>query len=60
MGDTRKEAASIGDGPVDAACKAIASVTGTQARLIRYEVRAVTTGHPQRVGATTQCHARSQ
>jgi 2-isopropylmalate synthase len=44
MGETRKEAASIGDGPVDAACKAIASVTGTKARLVRYDVRAVTTG----------------
>ncbi|HZT33571.1 MAG TPA: 2-isopropylmalate synthase [Bryobacteraceae bacterium] len=36
--------AAIGDGPVDAACKAISQVTGTAARLERYEIRAVTSG----------------
>ena len=38
------EGAAIGDGPVDAACKAIASVTKTAAKLARYEIRAVTSG----------------
>jgi len=42
-GGTR-EGASIGDGPVDATCKAIAAVTGTSAKLARYEIRAVTSG----------------
>jgi 2-isopropylmalate synthase len=39
-----REGASIGDGPVDAACKAISVVTGTSAKLVRYEIRAVTSG----------------
>jgi 2-isopropylmalate synthase len=39
-----KEAASIGDGPVDAAYKAICAATGTSARLMRYEIRSVTSG----------------
>ena len=39
-----KETASVGDGPVDAACKAIAQVTNTSARLTRYDIRAVTSG----------------
>jgi 2-isopropylmalate synthase len=39
-----REGASIGDGPVDAACKAISTVTGTSAKLERYEIRAVTSG----------------
>jgi 2-isopropylmalate synthase len=41
---TTREAAAIGDGPVDAVCKAIAQVTGSVARLERYEIRAVTSG----------------
>jgi 2-isopropylmalate synthase len=44
INDSMKEGASIGDGPVDAACKAISAVTGTAARLQRYEIRAVTSG----------------
>ncbi|HME07924.1 MAG TPA: 2-isopropylmalate synthase [Bryobacteraceae bacterium] len=44
IGDELKEAAAIGDGPVDAVYKAIAAVTKTTAKLIRYEVRAVTGG----------------
>jgi 2-isopropylmalate synthase len=44
IGDELKEAASIGDGPVDAVYKAIAAVTKTSAKLVRYEVRAVTGG----------------
>ncbi|HVN05590.1 MAG TPA: 2-isopropylmalate synthase, partial [Bryobacteraceae bacterium] len=39
-----REGAAIGDGPVDAACKAIAGVTKTAAKLVRYEIRAVTSG----------------
>ena len=39
-----REGAAIGDGPVDAVCKAIAMMTGTAARLERYEIRAVTSG----------------
>ncbi len=44
IGDVTREGAGIGDGPVDAACKAISAVTGTSARLARYEIRAVTSG----------------
>jgi 2-isopropylmalate synthase len=44
VGDDRREGAAVGDGPVDAACKAIAQVTHTAARLERYEIRAVTSG----------------
>ena len=39
-----REGAAIGDGPVDAVCRAISQVTGTAARLARYEIRAVTSG----------------
>jgi 2-isopropylmalate synthase len=39
-----KECAAVGDGPVDAACKAISQLTGTSAKLARYEIRAVTSG----------------
>ncbi len=39
-----KEGASIGDGPVDAVYKAISALTGTQAKLLRYDIRAVTEG----------------
>jgi 2-isopropylmalate synthase len=42
--DTMREGASIGDGPVDATCKAISAVTRTSAKLARYEIRAVTSG----------------
>jgi 2-isopropylmalate synthase len=42
--DEVKEGAAIGDGPVDAVCKAICAVTGTSAKLGRYEIRAVTSG----------------
>ena len=42
--DEVKEGASVGDGPVDAVCKAISAVTGTSATLGRYEIRAVTSG----------------
>jgi len=39
-----REGAAIGDGPVDAVCRAISQVTNTSARLERYEIRAVTSG----------------
>jgi 2-isopropylmalate synthase len=39
-----REGAAIGDGPVDAVCRAISQVTATSARLVRYEIRAVTSG----------------
>jgi 2-isopropylmalate synthase len=39
-----REGAAIGDGPVDAVCKAICGVTKSAARLVRYEIRAVTSG----------------
>jgi 2-isopropylmalate synthase len=38
------EGAAIGDGPVDATCKAISQVTKTSAKLESYEIRAVTSG----------------
>jgi 2-isopropylmalate synthase len=44
IGDAIREGAAIGDGPVDAACKAISAVTNTSASLERYEIRAVTSG----------------
>lgn len=42
--DEVREGAAIGDGPVDAACKAISGVTKSAAKLVRYEIRAVTSG----------------
>jgi 2-isopropylmalate synthase len=39
-----KQGAAIGDGPVDAVCKAISEVTGSSATLSRYDIRAVTSG----------------
>jgi 2-isopropylmalate synthase len=39
-----REGAAIGDGPVDATCRAISQVTETSASLKRYEIRAVTSG----------------
>ena len=42
--DGIREGAAIGDGPVDAVCRAISHVTHTSARLARYEIRAVTSG----------------
>jgi 2-isopropylmalate synthase len=38
------EGAAIGDGPVDATCKAISAVTKTSAKLVRFEILAVTAG----------------
>ena len=42
--DEIRQGASIGNGPVDAVYRAIASVPKTSARLVRYEIRAVTSG----------------
>jgi 2-isopropylmalate synthase len=42
--DEVREGASIGDGPVDAAYKAISAVTRSSAKLTRYDIRAVTGG----------------
>jgi len=39
-----RQGASIGDGPVDAAYKAISAVTQHAARLERYDIRAITSG----------------
>jgi 2-isopropylmalate synthase len=44
VNDELREGAAIGDGPVDAVCKAISQVTKTTAKLERYEIRAVTSG----------------
>jgi len=44
IGDATRQGPAIGDGPVDAVCKAISAVTGTSARMERYEIRAVTSG----------------
>ena len=47
-----KEGASIGDGPVDAVCRAISGVSGVSSVLDRYEIRAVTSG-TQAMGEVT-------
>jgi 2-isopropylmalate synthase len=39
-----REGAAIGDGPVDATYRAIAGVTGTGAKLNKYEISAITSG----------------
>jgi 2-isopropylmalate synthase len=42
--DVTQEGAAIGDGPVDAVCRAISQVTNTAAKLRRYEIHGVTSG----------------
>jgi 2-isopropylmalate synthase len=44
VSEEKREGAAIGDGPLDAACKAIRAVTGASVQLERYEIRAVTSG----------------
>jgi 2-isopropylmalate synthase len=44
IGGTPRQAAAVGDGPVDAVYKAISAVMQTSAKVVRYEVRAVTSG----------------
>ena len=39
-----REAAAIGNGPVDAVYKAIANLAGNSAKLVRYDIHAVTSG----------------
>ncbi|MBN2104997.1 2-isopropylmalate synthase [bacterium] len=43
-GDQSLMDSSIGDGPVDAACRAIDRITGIQCKLINYSIHAVTKG----------------
>ncbi|MEO8594223.1 MAG: 2-isopropylmalate synthase [Candidatus Solibacter sp.] len=50
--DDSREGAAIGDGPVDALCRAIAEVTETSASLLRYEIHGVTSG-TQAMGEVT-------
>lgn len=52
VGDEVKQGAAVGDGPVDAVCRAIAAVTGAEAELVRYEIRAVT-GGTEAIGEVT-------
>ena len=52
INDAVVEGAAIGDGPVDAAYKAITSVAKITAKLSRYEIRAVTSG-PEAIGEVT-------
>jgi hypothetical protein len=47
-----------GDGPVDAAYKAITSITTPSAKLIRYDIRAVTSGTEALEGRTAGLHLR--
>jgi len=44
VGEAVEEGAAIGDGPVDAVCRAIARVTNRNVELERYEIRGVTSG----------------
>ena len=44
VGEEIVKSASMGDGPVDAVFKAIASLTDTKARVLRYQVNAITSG----------------
>jgi 2-isopropylmalate synthase len=44
VGDEVRQSAAIGDGPVDAVCKAISAATNSSAKLAQYEIRAVTSG----------------
>jgi len=55
-----REGAAIGDGPVDATCKAIAQVTQTSAKLLSYEIRAVTSGTEAMGEVTMQLEQESR
>lgn len=52
IGDQLREGAAIGDGPVDAAYKAISTVAACKVTLSRYDIRAVTSG-PEALGEVT-------
>lgn len=43
-GDDLLEDSSVGDGPVDAACRAINRITGMDCRLVKYTLNAITEG----------------
>ncbi len=55
-----KQGAAVGDGPVDAACKAISAVTNSSAKLARYEIRAVTSGTEAMGEVTVQLEVGSR
>jgi 2-isopropylmalate synthase len=55
-----KEGAAIGDGPVDAVYKAIALLTDTSAKLVRYEIRAITGGTEAMGDVTVQLELDGQ
>lgn len=57
VGEELKECAAIGDGPVDAAYKAISSVAGCAVKLLRYDIRAVTAGTEALGEVTVQLEA---
>jgi 2-isopropylmalate synthase len=52
-----KQGASIGNGPVDAVYRAIAAVTGTSAKLTRWDIHAVTGGTAAMGEVTVQLEA---
>ena len=58
-GETR-EGAAIGDGPVDAVARPSPQVTRTSAKLVRYEIRAVTSGTEAMGEVTVQLERRRQ
>jgi 2-isopropylmalate synthase len=55
-----RQGAAVGDGPVDAVCRAISQVTGASARLERYEIRAVTSGTEAMGEVTVQLEESGQ
>jgi 2-isopropylmalate synthase len=44
IGGEERKVAKMGDGPVDAVFKAVKELTGSKARLLRYQVNAITSG----------------
>ena len=60
MPEGMREGAAIGDGPVDAVCKAISAVTRTSARLGRYDIQAVTSGTEAMGEVTVQLEAEGR
>jgi 2-isopropylmalate synthase len=55
-----RQGAGIGDGPVDAVYKAISSLTGSSAKLMRYDLRAVTSGTEAMGEVTVQLEVGGQ
>jgi 2-isopropylmalate synthase len=55
-----KQGAAIGNGPVDAVYRAIAMVTGTSAKLTRWDIHAVTGGTAAMGEVTVQLEAESR